>query len=270
MSWLCIDLDELPALDRDLKWFGHNRRALLSINDADYGGPGAGAIRDKVIGLLAREGVSVPIARIDLITLPRVLGYVFNPVSFFRCHRDDGQLAALVGEVRNTFGETHHYVLPRPGNTTPATPIRFRFPKRFYVSPFNCAEGVYELQLDDAVNSLWLQIELWQDERRVMSAGMSGDGVPMNMRNMTASAIRFPFTVAGVMPRITWQALQLYLRKRTITFEKSNPISPATIAATRSSVWHRGREYLVRLASAGTGKQRSTASIFASAKESLP
>ena len=112
-SGLCLDVDELPALDRQVFGFGHNRRAIVSIRDADYAGPGERPIRAKLIDLLGVHGITSLVARIELITLPRVLGYAFNPVSFFRCFSGDGNLAALVAEVHNTFGEKHYYVLER-------------------------------------------------------------------------------------------------------------------------------------------------------------
>lgn len=270
MVWLCIDLDELPALDRDVRGFGHNRTCFTSISDADYAGPGDGAIRNKMIELLARQGVSDSMGRIDLITLPKVVGYVFNPVSFFLCHRPDGSLAALVLEVHNTFGETHHYVLQAAADHGPTgTPIRFRFPKAFYVSPFNRVDGDYELRLERAADSFSLQIDLWNNDQLVLSAEMSGCGVPLNTRSMMAAALRLPFMVARVMPRITWQALQLHLLKGAPLFEKPAPSSIATIAASGSSIWHRLREDIVRHLAKRMRIPRLPASVGRSPKESL-
>ena len=260
MLWLVLDLDELPALDRAVAWFGHNRRAPVSISDADYGGPGAGDIRGKVLALLERDGVTGPLGRISLITLPRVCGYVFNPVSFFRCYRPDGQLAAMLAEVSNTFGEKHHYVLqPVNPDAELAEAIRFRFPKAFYVSPFFRVQGEYELLLTEDADDVSLQINLRQDGQLVLSAEMAARGTPLTSRSLAASAIRLPLIVASVMWRIHWQAFQLCLRRHVPAFIKPEPASAATIRARGSSVWQRLRAYLVRLAAERTQNHRLAA-----------
>eukprot|EP01026_Neomeris_dumetosa_P073554 TRINITY_DN75839_c0_g1_i1.p4 TRINITY_DN75839_c0_g1~~TRINITY_DN75839_c0_g1_i1.p4 ORF type:complete len:110 (-),score=4.95 TRINITY_DN75839_c0_g1_i1:78-407(-) len=83
MFWLAVDVDELPELGRRVRGFGHNRVALASIHDRDYGGRRVGSIRDKVFGVLSEAGYDLACERITLVTIPRVAHYVFNPVSFY-------------------------------------------------------------------------------------------------------------------------------------------------------------------------------------------
>ncbi len=268
LMWLCIDIDELPLLDREVKCFGHNRRAPVSIRDADYCGNGVGSIREKIATLLTRSGVAESIGRIELITLPRVFGYAFNPVSFFRCYDPDGVLVTLVSEVHNTFGEAHHYVL-RPVNpvTRPGESIRFSAPKTFFVSPFLQVNGEYEIVLTERGDFVSLAISLRQEQQLVLYAEMSGRGTPLTTRSLSASAIRLPWLVATVMLRITWQAFRLYLQKHIPVFAKPPPTNAATFRAGGASVWHRIRDYLVRLASDRSDESQLTAPGLAKQKE---
>ena len=248
--------------------FGYNRRTPISIHDVDYAKPGNGAIREKLMALLADEGVHETIDRIDLITLPKVFGYVFNPVSFFRCYGEDGHLAILVAEVRNTFGEKHHYVLrPIAGAGNGEDPIRFHCAKAFYVSPFNRVDGEYEVRWLEQADSLWLEIDLRRAGQLVMTAGMSGYAVPLTTRSLMTAAIRLPLMIAGVVPRISWQAMQLYLRKRAPVFAKPEPSSAATIPARRFNIFDRMRAYAVRLASGENQMPRSVVPMLSLSKD---
>ncbi len=250
MLWLYIDLDELPLLNREVALLGHNRAAFFSLWDSDYGGLGVGSLRGKVESLLVRNGVSGPIGRIMLVTLPRVLGYVFNPVSFFCCYRSDGELAALIAEVRNTVGEAHHYVLqPENPGADGGELIRFRSTKMFYVSPFLQVRGEYEVLFEDRDDSLSLEIHLRQGQQLVFSADMSALGTPLSTRSLLAVAIRLPWTVATVISRITWQAIVMYLRKKLPMYAKPEPSSESTYQSDRNGFWHRIRVKMILLAS---------------------
>ena len=124
-----LDLDELPLLDRELRLFGWNRRAVTSFHDADH---------IDIRAILAEHGVDLGAGgSIQVLTNLRVLGYVFNPVSFWWCRRADGSLACIVAEVNNTFGERLPYVLlPGRRSAAPGSGVVFETDKRLHVSPF--------------------------------------------------------------------------------------------------------------------------------------
>src|SRR5689334_23182223 len=109
---LLLDLDELEDLDRRSRLFRWNRRGVLSFQDRDHGA--GGDLRAWLDGLLGREGIVADGAR-RVLCYPRLLGYVFNPLSVWFCYRADERLAAIVYEVHNTYKERHSYVL-RVGN----------------------------------------------------------------------------------------------------------------------------------------------------------
>ena len=139
---LLIDLDELPALDRGLRLFGYNRFALFSHDDRDHGAGVDGPLRGQIEALLARAGIDIGGGPIRLLAMPRVLGYVFNPLSLYYCHRPSGELAAVVLEVNNTFGERHFYVAPAAGAV-----VRSACAKAFFVSPFMGMDMSYDFRL---------------------------------------------------------------------------------------------------------------------------
>lgn len=248
MFWLAIDLDELAALDGRVAWFGYNRRAIASIRDADYGGALEGSIRARITERLRATGFEHATTSITLLTIPRIFGYVFNPVSFYLCFDEADQLTALVAEVRNTFGEMHHYVAaPRPADD--ADTLRFILPKEFYVSPFFDVDGGYEVLLTrGSDDQLDLNIHLRSGGEVVFSAGMRGTGRPLTSRTLIATLLRFPLFAATIMLRIKWQAFLLYCRRRLPMFTKPDPTHPATTPALRPSVWHRLRAFFVRQA----------------------
>ena len=132
LFWLLIDLEELPTLDRRLKVFSHNRFNLFSLATAITAtaarrpqGAGRGASR--------RNGIDAGGGPIRLLCMPRTLGYDFNPISVYFCHRPDGAMAALIYQVHNTFGERHSYVLPV---ADAGGSVRQACAKAFFVSPF--------------------------------------------------------------------------------------------------------------------------------------
>jgi uncharacterized protein len=78
--WMLLDLDELPELGRRLRFFSAGRFNLFSIHQKDYGDR-HGLLKECVAALLAKAGIAGPVARVKLLTMPRLLGYAFNPLS---------------------------------------------------------------------------------------------------------------------------------------------------------------------------------------------
>ena len=131
--WLLIDLDEVTALTARLKLFSHNRFNLFALHEADLGDGSPTPLRIQAERLLAEAGIDIAGGAIRLLCMPRTLGYSFNPISIYYCHRPGGELAAIIYEVHNTFGERHSYVAAIEANSDE---IRQNCRKVFYVSPF--------------------------------------------------------------------------------------------------------------------------------------
>lgn len=265
MFWLAIDLDELPELDRRVRGFGHGRPALVSVRDADHGGPGDGTIRSKVEALVRGGGVHEPVERITLMTIPKVAGYAFRPVSFYLCEADEGRVVALVAEVRNTFGEMHHYVAaPERGEASGDAPLVFRIPKRFYVSPFLDVSGTYDVLLRFDEHRFEIAVHLRDERGLVFSAGMHGRGVPMTSRRLLGAVARAPLFAATIMLRIQWQAILLFAGRGLPVFPKPAPSHPSTVPAASPSLWQRLRLAVVH------GVRRRSSSWSAPSPKLLP
>ena len=223
-----FDLDELPQLAREIRGFGYNRRALISVHDRDYL-RGAGTIRERLMRILARAGCDDGISRVELLTMPRMFGHVFNPVSVHYCYRADGSVRCIVAEVNNTFGERHLYILSEPEGDPARFPLRFRQAKQFHVSPFNDMRGHYEFALSELGPSMQISIDLRRDGDRILTAVLCGDAVPLDSRTLFSRVLRHPFRIVSNLPRIAWQAAQLHYRRKLPVCHKPNPSHCMTI-----------------------------------------
>ena len=205
-----------------------NRPAALSFYDCDHGdgrSPPVGGALGWIDELLQHEGIRDATGEVWLHCYPRVLGYTFKPVSFWYCHTADGALRAIVVEVNNTFGERHCYLLdqPRYGH-------ELRADKVFHVSPFCPVEGGYRfrfmLSLDPAhvphgAHTV-ARIDFDDADGPLIQTSVSGALVPATRQAIRTALWRYPAMTFGVIARIHWQAVRLWL-KRTRFFRKPVP-----------------------------------------------
>ena len=204
-----------------------NRAALLSFHDADHGDGGADALA-WVEALLASHGVDGVDGEIWLQTFPRVAGFVFKPVSFWYCHAADGRLRAVVAEVNNTFGERHCYVLD---DAALAWGVTVEARKAMHVSPFCKVKGTYRFRFARTADRIVARIELDDDQGPLLVTSVSGQLEPLTAARVRATLLRMPLLTLGVVARIHWQALRLWL-KRVPWFHK--PPYPGAIGAHSS------------------------------------
>ena len=199
---LLLDLDELPDLDRRLRLFGHDRARPLSFRGRDHLGNDARPLRAKVEDFLRAEGIHPPGGRILLLTLPRVFGYVFSPVSFYYCYDGVGRLTARVAEVNNTFGDRHSYA---------GTTAAWRDKKVMHVSPFFSMEGSYHWDLPEP-SSLRVDalVDLTREGRPVLQARLALRPEPLTDRAIAKALLRYPFMTMKVVAAIHFEALRLW------------------------------------------------------------
>ena len=197
-QWL-VDLDYLPRL---APWLV----PLASFRARDHLGDPLRSIRGNVDGYLADRGIDLRGGRILMLANARVLGYVFNPLTVYWCHRPDGTLACVVAEVHNTYGQRHAYLLHTDDRG------RAQVPKEFYVSPFYPVDGQYRMSLPEQDSRLALSIVLGRPDGHSFTASVRGRGVPATGRALLASAVRHPWSTAAVSGRIRWQGIKLYFR----------------------------------------------------------
>ncbi len=207
-----------------------NRFNLLSFYDTDHG-DGRTPLVEWIDQLLQGEGVTDADGEIWLQTFPRVLGYVFNPVSFWFCHRKDGALRAIVCEVNNTFGERHCYLLDTGGIMPWGVTLTAR--KVFHVSPFCSVEGGYRFRFmrttqrvgSEDVERIVARIDYDDSAGPLLLTSVSGRLQPLTDVSAALAFLRHPLMTLGVIVRIHWQALRLFA-KRVPFFRK--PLPPAS------------------------------------------
>lgn len=218
-----LDLDELPMLDRRLRLFGWNRRAVTSFHDADH---------VDIHGLLAEHGVDLDAGgSIQVLTNLRVLGYVFNPVSFWWCRRADDSLACIVAEVNNTFGERHSYVLLPAAGLDAGGRAVFETDKRLHVSPFMPMDQAYTWWFSEPGEKLDVRMDVHETGNRDFHATLTAGRVPLTSASLRAALVRHPLMPARVLGLIHWQAVRLWL-KRT-PFYRKPPFVPGKGSARR-------------------------------------
>jgi DUF1365 family protein len=206
-----LDLDELPLLDRRLRLFGWNRRAVTSFHDADH---------VDVREVLEQHGVELGEGgSIQVLTNLRVLGYVFNPVSFWWCCRADGTLACIVAEVNNTFGERHSYVLLPTGGCEAGRRVVFETDKRLHVSPFMPMDQSYTWWFSEPGERLSVRMDVHEAGSRDFHATLTARRVALTGASLRSVLLRYPLMPARVLGLIHWQALRLWL-KRTRFYRK--------------------------------------------------
>jgi DUF1365 family protein len=203
-----FDLDDMDAAFQATSLLRRNRRWLLSFHDQDYMPVPAADIRADMRRHLEANGIVAK--RVELITGPRVVGYQFNPASFYLCRSTDGTLIAVVVEVHNTYGERHLYTLEAaPGSSMFSAQMN----KDFYVSPFIGASGRYSVTVRERTDSLAIGINLRQDGRPLLATSLNLRRMPLTTRNLARLALRHPLMPHRTIAAIHWHALRLWLRR---------------------------------------------------------
>lgn len=209
IAYLLLDLDRLDEAGRLTRWLKVGSAGLMSFKPQDHGDGSTPDLAGWVRTLLSLQGVEQPAAKIELLTLPRMFGYVFNPLSIYFIRDGEGALHHVLYEVGNTFGERHFYLCqadPKQGT------IRHKCDKAFYVSPFFDKTGQYKFTFEPPADRMTLAISYRADGAERMRALLSGEARPVTSGTSLGLLARFPFMTLGVIAGIHWEALKLVLK----------------------------------------------------------
>jgi DUF1365 family protein len=226
---LLIDLDRLGVADRQSRLFGVNRPALYSFNEADHGARDGSSLRGYAQRRAAEHGIDLTGGRVRLLCYPRLLGYTFNPLSVYFCHRADGALVLMIYEVRNTFGDIHAYVLPvKPGESSDAG-VRQQQDKLFYVSPFIEMAMRYHFRVLPPGEHVRLRILETDRDGPLLAATFNGRRRALTSPALLRSFFALPLVTLKIVAAIHWEALRLWLKgARLVPRPGAAPVNPNT------------------------------------------
>jgi DUF1365 family protein len=223
MFMFLLDLDELPELSKKSAFLSHNRFNIYSFRDSDHLHMGKESIRENVEAYLQEQGIFEKPAKIRLLTNLRVLGYVFNPVSFYFCEDAHGEPLCILAEVHNTYGELKPYLLDRTewkGSEFAGERI-----KNFYISPFSPLEPLLQLKLRMPTEHLALYINSRHpgEAKPFFRSSLTGSRSELTTGQLLKFSLRFPWVTLRVITQIHWHALRLYLKKVPWFGKNANP-----------------------------------------------
>ena len=218
---LCVDLDELDEINR-FKGFSVNAFNLLSFHENDYG-LGQLGLRQYVNSVLTKRGFSEATSRIELLCYPRILGYVFNPLSIYFCYDQDNNLQVVMYEVSNTFGDRHSYLL----NVDTQHEIKQECEKALYVSPFMPMQCYYQFEIKLKNNRVSTLIKLFNfEDEHLLNALFVGEKRNFDEENVKDLFFSYPLMTLKVVIGIHWEALRLWVKKvKLVKREKQRKFS---------------------------------------------
>ena len=228
---IVVDIDKLrdDALGRRL--FSYNRFNLFSFYDRDHGARDGSTLRPWVEKHLAAAGLSHAAAHIRLLCMPRVLGYVFDPISIYYCSDLEGNLAAVLYEVKNTFGDQHGYLFPvERGQTAPQDHVA---DKIFHVSPLIAMNARYRIRTASPDDRLAVLIRESDEEGEFLVATLTGERRDMTDAALLSRFFRIPFLTLKIMIAIHFEAIRLMLRGVKYTTRPEPPAKEVSLPPPR-------------------------------------
>jgi DUF1365 family protein len=226
---LLIDLDEAEGLSGRLKLFGYNRPALFSLRDRDHLAGRDVPLRRQVDAELTKAGIDLDGGPIRLMCMPRVLGFVFNPISVYFCHRADGALGAVLYEVNNTFGQRHSYLIAVRPEEADAEQIAQSCDKHFHVSPFMDMAMRYHFKVAAPGETVCLIVDAHDAEGPKLAAAFTGRRAELSDRVILKTFAAHPLLALAVLAGIHWEAVKLLLKGLRLQPNPPAPAEPVTV-----------------------------------------
>ncbi len=220
---LLLDLDELPDLTRELRWFSHNRFNLFGFADRDHGPRDGTDLRGWIDAQLEAANIDLAGGSVRILSFPRLLGYSFEPLAIWYCSHADGTLRAVLHEVKNTFGEQHCYLVPIDGSR------RHQFDKQFFVSPFMDMEATYSFAMNVPSERLSVGITQSDDQGDLLRASVRASRVQLSDNALVRVFMTHPLLTLKVIAAIHWQGFRLWCKGAPYRRRPAPPAHPLTL-----------------------------------------
>jgi DUF1365 family protein len=230
---LLIDLDELDDIDRRLRLLSVDRFNLFSFYRKDRGDRSGSDLKKQVERHMREVGIEPDGGPIRLLTMPRLLGWAFNPLSVFFCYAQDASLKAILWEVDNTFGERHGYMIAVEAGGS--SEIVQYCDKAFHVSPFMDMDLRYEFRVSPPADLLSIRIETFDREGPVLSARHLARRTPLTDAALLKAFFTIPFLTLRVVGGIHWEALKIWLKGVSLRTHPRLPEEPVSFVRPSSA-----------------------------------
>jgi DUF1365 family protein len=202
---LLLDLDEIESLAKNISIFSLNKFNIFSFYNLDHGARDGSPLKDWVLKNIKKFYISNNITKIKLLCYPRILGYVFNPLSIFYCY-ENNDLRAIFYEVKNTFNEQHTYIFKFKNSEK----IEQKCKKKFYVSPFIDMETYYNFKLLNPKKKLSIFIKQTYREETVLTATQIGDKKEFSFKQLLINFFKYPLMTIKIISSIHYEAFFLW------------------------------------------------------------
>ena len=206
---LFLDLSELKELHNNLNFFSLNKFNLISFYEKDHGERDGSSLLDWVKNNLRSNSISTDNIKVKLLCYPRILGYVFNPLSIFFVYDNDENLISILYEVKNTFGEQHTYVfkIERENKL-----IQNNCSKKFHVSPFIEMDCNYFFRILNPGDKLSVIIDQYDQEGKILFASQDGVRSDLTNKNLMNSYLKHPLMTFKIISAIHFEAFKLWIK----------------------------------------------------------
>ncbi len=223
---LLIDLSELSTLDKKINFFNYNRFNLISFFDKDHGERDGTSLIEWVKKNLRENNIDAEEIKIKLLCYPRILGYVFNPLSVFYIYNNNEKLISILYEVKNTFGEQHTYIFKIENDNL----LQHNCEKKFHVSPFIEMNCNYFFRILKPSENISVIIDQYQSNEKILFASQDGKRADLTSAELMKSYLKHPLMTFKIISAIHFEAFKLWTKgikfikkklkiKNNITFE---------------------------------------------------
>jgi uncharacterized protein len=234
---LLVDLDELPELHRRLRLFSLNRFNLFSLHERDYGAGDGRSRRAQVDQQLRAAGLQAG-GPLRLLSMPRILGHVFNPLSVYFCHRADGSLQAILYEVNNTFGQRHSYLIAVDRGEDRGAVVAQACDKQFHVSPFLALDMRYAFRVEPPETDrpgLRIGVSASDAQGVLLHARFDARRRALDDAGLARVFVSHPLLTLKVVAAIHWEALRLWIKGVAVHRLPAAPACPVTVIKAKDS-----------------------------------